>query len=317
MIDTLRLSGHNLYFKFPFDYERYQVIKKKGGQIVVPVFQALDHRVNGVSQYRVHYAPSTGMVSVEFNPHKLIFTDNIYNYEKDPLVLGRFISTCANYFFAGGDCYVSRCDIGGVSVFDSPFVAAQTLESYRSTRPEGARVNKFKHQNYATSVFYSSKNWSVKVYNKGTEMKLPSGLDTVSGMPMLSTLRFEKTFRFNEMKRLGMTVKPYYGVHLNDFSIGILLDNFFEVFTKWDFQKTPYMTDVKGSIGLLSVLDNMGQLSEVESVGIVSRSTMFRYKKKKKLRADFVPTLSFEKNLPVDLQNKWFLACTFGLNSVL
>lgn len=317
MIDTIRICGNSLYYKFKADYTTYTVIKRKKGDLVVPSFQSENKKRDGVSIYRVFHNMAHGNVSVEFNPHKLIFGNNIYNYEQNFQVLDRFVHHIANHFFSGGHCYISRLDLGGVVDYGTPHLATTHIESLRGTRLSGARIATYKNQSYKTSVFYKSQNWSIKVYNKGAEMKLPDGLDKIHGMSLNSTLRYEKTYRFGEMKRLGMEAVPYFGIPINQFSTKPLLEDFYRVFQQWERQSIPYMTEARGVIGLLSVLDNAGLLSEVEATGVTSRWSTYRYRKEKQNRPELQTFVEFKDNVPDDLKRKWFTAHTFGLSNFL
>lgn len=372
MIDTIRLVGDADYYRFSYTYERFTGIKTKDGE--ERISQVLVENKKGV--HRVFYTPSNHQIVVELNPHKLMFQDNVYNYEINSAILNDFIRGIGAIYFRSNSYYVARVDIGGVTTFPNPMETAATLEKFRQTRIPGARVARFKQQNYASSVFYASKNWSIKIYNKGVEMhidaqdapehklekgKLVPNPDYIKpelrernrlGFDLLSTVRVEKTYRFREMERIGlqeavkgipplhpnadqearilhmqemnkaragaiMQVTPYKGIHIDSFDISLLLNDFFTVFRNWEFTTTPYITNERGSAGLLSVIESYGGLSEVEGQNIVSRSTLWRYRKKKQVLSDYTPQIEFKNNLTQKVASLWHYYRTFGLNSLI
>lgn len=374
MIDTIRLTGPADYYKFSYDYERFTGIKRKDGE--ERISQVLVENKKDV--HRIFYSPHNNQIVVELNPHKLIFKENVYNYEINSAILNDFVRRIGSVYFRGHNYYVARLDIGGVTTFDNFDSASQVLEKFRATRIPGARVARFKQQNYASSVFYASKNWSIKIYNKGIEMRCGFQdapefvIDKATGLPvanndyvppelrernrlgfdLLSTLRVEKTYRFREMERIGlndvlktvtplianptefdrqlhalaidkakkgamMQVTPYMGVHIDSFDIDLLMRDFFSVFQNWEFTTTPYITTERGSAGLLSVIDSYGGLSEVEASGVVSRSTIWRFRNKKRELSDFVPKIDFKNNLPQNVLKYWYYYRTLGINSLV
>jgi hypothetical protein len=66
-------------------------------------------------------------------------------------------------------------------------------------------------------------------------------------------------------------------------------------------------------LGLLSVLENLGQFDNVAGSGIVSRATIHRYKKEKR-EANTEFLLDFKNNLPKNLQNRLINANLCGIN---
>lgn len=364
MIDTIRFTGPARYYRFNYSYEKFQGFRRADGE--ERITQVMVEDIKGV--HRVFYTLSTDTIVVELNPQKLMFGDNVYNYEKNTAILNDFVRLVGGVYFDSSDYYVSRVDLGSVTTFPSVEDSKMALERFRSARLDGARIGRFKQQNYKDSVFYPSRNFSVKIYRKGVEMGIKPQDETDDdgnplipesmrernrlGFDLLATLRCEKTYRFNEMKRLGvnyamrhilplrydatdiekevyreqvsrakrsapMQVTPYKGVHIDSFDIGILVEDYFNTFEKWEFNSTPYLTHQKGSAGLLSIIENNGQLAEVESLGVVSRKTIHRYKKKKRKVLDFTPTLTFSNNMSQKVSQMWYYYRTFGINSLI
>lgn len=276
MIDTIRFRGPAEYYAFDWDYSRFVGFKTKDNKKEY-VNEIL---IQKTPNFRVWYYPASDTIDVECNPHKIIYGDNVYNYSDSGGALNALVRQFGNYFYRSGTYFVTRCDIGGVHTYDNPLESSRVLEGYRRARFPGARMSKFRHQNYADSVFYSTQNWSIKIYNKGAEMK--GSADLFKDFDLYSTLRFEKTYRFREMKRLGMNIETARGVNIDEFDVQILLDDFFDQFGNWDFAQTPHVTDQRGVMGLLSVIDQSGLLSEVEALKVCSRSTVYRYNKMKK-----------------------------------
>lgn len=310
MIDTVRLRGPADIVNFKWDYTRFTGFKRKDGKEIVN-----EIIVRKTPHYRAFYYPSQDIIDVECNLHKILFNENVYNYSVSPAVLGGLVHSLVGTFYSSSShVYVSRCDIGGVVTYSDRFECNKVLESYRGARMPGGRVAKWRHQNYQHSVFYRAENWSMKVYNKGEEMK--DAAKEFTEFNLFNTLRFEKTYRFREMKRLGMNIKPCRGVEVSEFDVSLLLDDFFKILTDWEFSQTPHVTDKSGQMGLLSVIEQAGLFSDVESQGVVSRSTLWRYRKlKKDLQEKQI--VSFSQNLPPRKLHILNYANTFGLSKLL
>jgi hypothetical protein len=310
MIDTLRLVGPAINYIRPFTWEKGYYFKDLENKTEKHATALVENRPN---LWRVYYSPAYGTISVELNPHKILFSNNIYNYEQNHSFLRKLIFDIGSFFYGSGSWFVSRIDIGGVFTYDSRTTCRAALEKFRATRIEGSRSEKFKHQSYKDAVFYSTRNWSVKIYNKGVEMKISEN-DTFYPFDLLSTLRFEKTYRFRELERLGMPVEAYKGVHKNNLNTQSILNNFFETFRSWEFNSTPWLTEKKGVIGLLSVIDSAGALSEVETMKTVSHSSFWRYRKEKKKASEIeIPVTIFCNNCTADVQKKWEYVRTTGV----
>lgn len=332
MIDTIRFKGMQTRYNFTADYSRFIGYRRKDGteKVVEVCVEKNEH-------YQVFLNPNEGTVTVQCNPHKSIFGINAFNYEKNPVLLKQFVRLVASYFFDNGDCWVSRIDIGGVTTYEDIDKAKSVIERFRGTRVPGGSIKKYRHQNYPSSVFYWSRHWSIKIYNKGVEIgykeedeikkRSPNGFD------LLKTVRYEKTYRFRELERVGslpyqkinpdhkkytdMPVKPNWGIYIDDLQMDLILFDFEEIFKKWDFAASDSVEagSLKGLNALLHVVDKKGALSEAESMGYISRSSLQRYRAAKKKNPEFVPFVDFQENLDtISLRNKR-KAFTFGLSS--
>jgi len=307
MIDTIRLCGPSDYYRRRPDLKKYQVyVKRDGTETVIPEVE-----FEKLETHRSWYHDGFGRLTVELNPHKLLFQHNVYNYEKNPAYLHQIVRHFATHFFGRNDCYVMRCDLGGVVPFSNRLAAKQHIESLRGARPDRIRVKKTAHYNYPDSVFCPTQNWSIKAYIKGSEMGEESKF--FSHFDCHSVVRYEETFRFNEMKRLGMPVKPYWGVHVRDLDTETLYNSFVERVTTWETIATPFVTDKKGLMGLLAVIDQQGQFSQVERLGVVSRSSTSRFRQLKKNQIGKTE-LNFVYNLPPELQSRYAYFQAAGAN---
>jgi len=317
MIDTVRLTGYGQFYKFKMDYERFIGYRRKDGTEKI-TDQVVE---NKKGKYVARYSPSTDIMHVEFNLSKLLFERNVYNYAQNVGLLKTLLSHAAAYFFSGGDCFVSRVDIGGVTTYADNNEAYNVLNSMRHARPTGSRITKFKHQNYSDSVFYYTKNWSIKIYNKGVESGELKEMPQFKEFKLHDTLRFEKTYRFNEFARLGKSkgvnsVTPYFGVPLRDFDLGVIFDDFYSVFRNWDFVANGTIKRVgkRGVQACLAAMDAKGILSEAEAERVVSSRSMRRYRVAKQQMPDFNPRIVFQNNLSNKMLHKLNYAITFGLS---
>jgi len=315
MLDTIRLVGSSFNTNVKTSVTKYVSYVRDNGTERLAMVHMNDKKG---FPYRAFLDPNYNTLTVELNPHKILLNDNIYNYCSSVPDLRGLVTAVAHSFFPYGDCYVSRADLGGVVTYENRFQADTTLEQYRTTKISGARVKKFRHQNYVGSAFYYTKNWSAKVYNKGQEMFTNAVQPEGYPFDLYNTLRFEKTYRSGEFERLGMKRTPFKGVHLHQFDFSAWYEDFNTFFTNWEREAKPYMTQMEGTHGLLHVLDQMGQLDNVAAMGIVNRTTIWRYKnEKKKLLADtFVPT-KFVGNLSNVQKNRIKTLHTVGFNPFL
>jgi len=319
MVDTVVLFGRFDFNKFMPDFTQivsYRNHKKNTENI--PVFQYQNRK----GLYVARYYQATNEISVQFNIPKVIFGTNALNYESSFVRLDNLIACFGSYFFPSGDYYVSRIDIGGVVTYPDKISADAVIERFRYAKLPRARTRSYKHQNYESSVFYSTRNWSFKCYNKGAELRHTKEFDMVSQSVVWDldcTVRVEKTFRFNEMKRLGYEVTPRKGVFIENFTTEYLLQDFIDTLQDWSLTATPWLNEHKGVKGLVSIIDQQGLLSEAYASGKISKSTYYRYIREKKAAAqapkDFkdVFYLDGKKNLPENL--KLLDHClTFGVN---
>jgi len=287
MIDTVRISGPAGLHRWKYELEKYYAYKKKGKKEVIQ--QQLVANKKG--KFRVFYSPAQERIDVEFNLGKLLFNYNVFNYEKSTSRLLLLLARCGEYFFSRGDFFISRLDIGGV--FDAGDInnGRAIIETFRRTRVPGGRIRKYKHQNYEDSVFYKSENWSVKVYLKGPEMMKvykQAQVETVCGViDAMPLVRFEKTYRSGEFERLGMEKTPYWGIHVSDFDLDIVMRDFYKVFEGWERQRADHFVDLKGAMGALQMFDRQGKFEEACQSGVYSKATIQRYRK---LRHDLRPS---------------------------
>ena len=111
---------------------------------------------------------------------------------------------------------------------------------------------------------------------------------------------------------------PFKGVHLHQFDFSAWYNDFNTFFENWEREAKPYMTQLKKTAGLLHVLDQLGQLDHVAAMGIVDRSTIWRYKaEKKKLQADTFKKTEFVSNLSNAQKNRIKTLHTVGFNPFL
>jgi len=314
MLDTIRLVGSSIGSNIKTNVTKYTSYIRENGV----------EKIAGVSMndlkgypYRAWIDPNHLTLTVELNPHKILFGENIYNYCSNASAVRNLVYSVADTFFAGNDCFISRADLGGIQTFGSPTQAMEALEQYRNTKISGARIKKYRHQNYQHTVCYYTQNWSAKIYNKGYEVLRGSEQQPgVYPFDLYSSLRFEKTYRSGEFERLGMPKKPYRGVHLHQFDFGLWYTDFMDFFSKWEREKKAYYTDMKGVAGLLNVIDQMGQLSNVEAMGIVDRTTIWRYRKAKRDNIPVEP-VKFVDNLTSKQKNTVMLLNVGGFSPYL
>lgn len=307
MIDTIRLRGPAVSYRLNWTFEKYYCFKTPSGDFEKIPITLIENKKDAKkrSLYRVFYVPSANLMDVEINLGKLLLEHNVYNYCTSSLDLDTLVRRVGACFFNSGDYYIARIDLGHTQTYATKLEAQKTIDQYRHSRLPGAYSRKFKHQNYKDSVFYKSENWSIKVYDKYAEMVHSLGLEEAKKIiPDENVVRFEKTYRIGEMKRLGLQVDPYKGVHVDSFQIATLMNDYLSTFGKWEFSSTPHITDAKGVIGLISYLDNLGQLSELEAANIVSKSSLWRYRREKTSLAVTTPRLNILKNISPSMQQK-------------
>jgi len=306
MIDTIRFSGAHLRAAFVPDSISFFSTKKKGQLTERAIFS----QVQKHKYYRILFDGGRQRYTVEINPHKMLYQYNIYNYEKDTNVYLLLVYGLARHFFSSlDDVYLSRVDIGGVHDFGDIENAKKSLELFRTTKPENVRWSKAMNQTYETAVFYNSKGYSIKIYMKLPEMERTAkkaGYDIPKEIADFSAglLRFEKTYRTDELNKIGMPKTPFLGIHIHDFNPHSLYADFENTFKKWEQRAAPHRTDRRGIMGLLQTIsnDNHENFAGVARSGIVSRQTISRfYKLKKEQTKQFV--LNFENNLPKKFEN--------------
>ena len=320
MIDTIRLSGPASFYKFSYDYERYFAYKTKDGWE-----KTVSVQVEKNEKYRVYYNPGYDRIDVELNLQKVLFNANCYNYALSSYDIGRLVRGVHNSFFTDSSGFISRIDLGGVVNYGSYEESIKALEKYRGARFLGATVAKYRQQNYATSVFYPSKHWSLKVYLKGIEQRIvnkdylaesSSVSRGIYGVDVCDMLRFEKTYRFRELERLGMTCVARNGIPIDSFNADLVYKDFMRILSEWDFSQSPSFITAKGTVGFLQLLDQKGLLGEAEAQYLVSRSARTRLRKLKQEQVDFRQK-EFILNFPQKYVGSLNYCLMFGPQSLL
>jgi hypothetical protein len=301
MIDTISFQGHQVdYFekstraKFFINYE-----ERNNPYLITDHFQG--------KNYRAFHDLNRKLVRIELSLPKAVCGQNCFNYanaENYPLLEKIIYSIMGQFFRNPKFCWINRIDLGYVQKYDTEKEKELALEHYKNTRPHSQRVSKFKHQNYSTSSFYYTKNYSIKVYDKFAESKYDNCTWTTKNM-----LRFEKTYRTGEMKRLGMESTPYMGIPVPFFSLQQLMNDFKLTFQRWEFgtKIVPIVTEK----GLLGVLQSVKILSPdiykyIETAKIASPST-FKRLKKIKSEAYKPKDLDFKVEIPPEFYDSWKL----------
>lgn len=316
MIDTLRLSGPAGGYLHEWDYTKYYSYKNKKGD-----WETTETvEVKKTDKYRLFYRKSHDRLDVELNVGKILFPLNCYNFaqnEKDIEILVRAFHGC---FFAPSCGYVSRVDLGAVRVYDSHAESVQQLERYKRARFMGGRMAQYKSQNYEHSAFYRQSGGAFKVYHKGFEQKLVNKKDidfsskysvASYGVDLTRMLRFEKTYRSDAMKRLGMTSVPYMGIPIDSFDAFLLVNDFWNRVLNWDFADAPSIVTEKRILGICQMLDQNGLLSDAEKDGLLSRSTLSRFRKLKKQQVS-ISQPDFFENIPEKSRTILNNVLTFG-----
>jgi len=320
MIDTIRFRGPSTAARFDFKMEKYYVFRNSDSELEYIPLTLIENKKDEKKRsiYRLFFSPSTDTLEVELSLPKALFGSNSFNYTNSVLDLNQIIRHVGDFFFSRNNYYVTRVDLGHVFYSESDAAKKRLIDSFRHSRLPGAYARSFKHQNYADSVFYKTKNWSIKVYDKYAETVHLYGEDEAKKMlPNPNIVRMEKTYRMNEFKRLGLHVEAYKGCFIDEFDISILFDDYFTTFENWDKTTKVYNTDKKGALGLLNIIDNAGLLSEIENSGVVHRQTIYRYRKAK--RADVVDDFSipYIQNISPEDLRKWKYYLTFGVSTAL
>jgi len=331
MIDTIRFRGPAGGYRYKWNMQRFYVFRNESGDEYTPstlIENKKDAKKNSI--YRAFYMPTSDFMDVELNIGKLLFTHNIYNYENSSANLNTLIRRFGDCFFNSSDYYVTRIDLGHLQTYASKEETRNVIERYRHSRLPGSYARKFKHQNYADSVFYKAEGWSIKVYDKHAEMVHNLGESIANELiPDKNMLRFEKTYRVREIQRIGKyptvfdskgeaigwgqryTIEKYKGVHIDSFDIGPIMEDYTTTFKNWEFAAIPYITDHKGALGLLSIIDSYGGLSEIEGTGVVSKMTFHRYKKVKKTTHP-PPPFKIVENITPEMKQKVSYCVTFS-----
>lgn len=260
MIDTLRISGNQFNLKIkPTESILY---REKDG-IITPLQSKLI-----TEKYRI-FETKNGMVTVELSVPKLLFGHNGLNYlVGEYKMMENLINNIGNYFFKG-NWYISRIDIAAVVMVED----IQTeLKFYREFKQRTARIGKYNHQNYKDSVFYFSKEYAMKIYDKYKESK---------NILHKNLLRYEMTIRSSMLEKILKTSKkPYYGIRSVDMDYKKIVDYFFDRFQNYAVKRK--VKEVRGKItplqkAMITIKENNPELfRQMVSEKAVSRQTITR-----------------------------------------
>ena len=234
-------------------------------------------QVYSSDHFRVHYFPTTNRMRCEFSFPYCLFGSNSYNYASSVDDVIYTLSTVSRTLFPGSDSFFSRVDLSHCFLFDTPAAALDFIALLKRAKPARVRASSWT-KGYATSVFFSTRGWSIKFYVKGYEQKSPKGSD------LYRVVRYEKTYRAMELQRItGLRKYPFFGISSMPLvsAFGRVVDDFLDVFEGWTFSAAPPDTSrYRGAHKLLAYLDALGQLTP-DAVASVSRSSYYRYKRKK------------------------------------
>jgi len=326
MIDTIRISGTAETYRFQYDYVKFRGSRTKDGSEYIN--EVLVENKKG--KYRAFYVPGTDRIDIELNVGKLIFQNNIYNYENEPSRLLSLVCACGAAFFSNNDFFVSRVDLGHVQGYSTRLEANNVVDSFRYAKPSGARLGKWRVQNYEHSVFYPSDARSIKIYHKGAEMSTQYNAEELEafflrdGIDLGSLLRYEVTYRSKYLAQLGMKKTPFWGVHITQLDMSVLLADYWETFKKWERYTNPVRVneDLRGVMLLCAMADREGKLDEYRVSGMVSRSAYHRYRKlQSKRKPDNERVINTEikylNNMPQKVSQLYNYARTFGFSSLI
>ena len=183
-------------------------------------------------------------------------------------MMENLINNIGNYFFKG-NWYISRIDIAAVVMVED----IQTeLKFYREFKQRTARIGKYNHQNYKDSVFYFSKEYAMKIYDKYKESK---------NILHKNLLRYEMTIRSSMLEKILKTSKkPYYGIRSVDMDYKKIVDYFFDRFQNYAVKRK--VKEVRGKItplqkAMITIKENNPELfRQMVSEKSVSRQTITR-----------------------------------------
>jgi hypothetical protein len=272
MVDTVVISGYLPSFSLPVSYETFRSFGRAGERERMTFAQ-----VYSSDHFRAHYFPSTNRMRCEFSFPYCLFSLNSYNYASSVDDVYFTLRAIADTLFPCSDSFFSRVDLSYCFLFDTPDAALDFIALLKRAKPARVRASSWT-KGYPTSVFFSTRGWSVKFYVKGYEQKSPKGSD------LYRVVRYEKTYRAMELQRItGLRKRPFFGIPSMPLvsAFGGVIDDFLNVFEGWTFSAAPPDTSqYRGSHKLLAYLDALGQLTP-DAVASVSRSSYYRYKKKK------------------------------------
>jgi len=294
MLDTISIVSEQDNYRFPIAKAQYVIDYHDTNKKYLLTQTYINEN------YRVFHDLNRNAVRIEASIPKIIFGHNGLNYiePKNHNLIKLYIDLFAKFFFKDtSTVYINRIDIASVQYFDNP---AKQIETYKQFKLQNQRLTKFNHQNYKSSVFYFSKNFSTKIYDKFIESKDEShrGL-----------LRFEKSYRLGYLKKCKMLAKPYFGVSLSALKIEVLINDFLETFQKWTSKTVVANPTRNGLMGTLETLrvENIQLLQELVIKGIISDSTIKRLNRIPEnyyLQKDF--TIDVKLNLEDNLKRTTF-----------
>lgn len=310
MIDTIRFRGPAKNYAMKLDVTKYQVwVDESTGNVTQsPIVTIANVKAaDGQSLYRIFYTPSADMVDVELNIQKILFHQNASNYSFSANTLNLLVRRFGSYFFNSGCYYITRIDLGFVQSLETEAEKRGMIDTFRNTRLPGSYTAKYKAQYYANSVWYPSKNFIMKIYDKHAEIVKHENKDIADKLvPNNNMIRYEKQYRGKEIERVSALYKTekkkdedgkekevktlvhyampheaFKGIHIDCFDIQYLKDDLFNTLSEW-VRNTATIEgqELRGTQGLLDALAKRGMLSEIEAANIVNRTTIYRYKKK-------------------------------------
>lgn len=228
--------------------------------------------------FRAQYLPDDRRATIEFSLPKFVFGSNSKNWiniNQSVHILNNYMSRQhqRQYYHA------RRVDIGFNVVYSDQAEADYIISAFKTAKPKRAHYAKLDHttKSYQHSVFYPTRDYSVKVYNKGWEQKDQS---------LRNVLRFEATLRTQKLRTFAAgdySYKPYYGVRFQDINLNAAHDWFIQFISDWVKRfgvKTGYKSyGAKGVYKLMQKLDELGKLDETLDGANVPYYTVSRYRK--------------------------------------
>lgn len=289
MIDTIVLIAQSSNYIFPKNQAKF--LLEYSDRQVPRSYWMTEAYISQDKKIRVFHDINREQIRLECSIPKLIFGNNSINYIERTNVASalELIKILIKQFFKQyKEVYINRIDISAMQEYESIDEKRLHLEAYRVNKPINVRLKKFTHQNYADSIFYYSKNYSIKIYDKHKETPINDCYLDNSKM-----LRFEKSYRRGEMQKLKLLTYPFLGCKIGDFDLNVLVNDFERVFTNWEMKKQVIDCPKKGLLGVIKVLkfENPELYRQIISSGKISDSTI---KRTNKVESKIIDTKCFE-----------------------